>query len=130
MGLWLRFSRGVGVAAVVLGAVVAACSAGALISAGPAFAQSESSIIVQGNRRVEAATIRNYFRVGPGERLDAVRIDEAYKALLATGLFEDVQISQQGGRIVVTVIEAAVINRIQFEGNRQVKDEQLQAETQ
>ena len=40
------------------------------------------------------------------------------------------QISRPGGRIVVTVIENPVINRIAFEGNKKVKDEQLSAEIQ
>ena len=93
-------------------------------------AQAQSAIVVQGNRRVDAETVRSYFRTGPGERLDALKIDEAYRALLATGLFEDVRINQAGGRVVVTVVEARVINRIQFEGNRGVKDEQLNVEVQ
>ena len=84
------------------------------MSAGPALAQPTSSIIVEGNRRVEAETIRSYFRTRPGERLDAVKIDEGWKALLATGLFEDVRVGQSGGRLLVTVVEAPVINRIQF----------------
>src|SRR5205807_4759057 len=54
----------------------------------------------------------------------------AYKALVATGLFQDVRIAQPGGRIVVTVIENPVINRIAFEGNKRVKDEQLKLEIQ
>jgi len=41
-----------------------------------------------------------------------------------------VRISQSGGRLVVTVVEAPVINRVQFEGNRRAKDEQLAAEVQ
>ena len=40
------------------------------------------------------------------------------------------QISRPGGRIVVTVVENPVINRIAFEGNKKVKDEQLSAEIQ
>ena len=35
-----------------------------------------------------------------------------------------------GGRIVVTVVEAQVINRVAFEGNKKIKDEQLAAEVQ
>lgn len=130
MNVLIRLLRGAGLAAALFGMAVGGGGFGALVAGTSAFAQSESSIVVQGNRRVEASTIRSYFRTGPGERLDAVKIDEAYKALLATGLFEDVRISQQGGRIVVTVVEASVINRIQFEGNRAVKDEQLKAEIQ
>jgi outer membrane protein insertion porin family len=101
-----------------------------LVLPGSAVAQTASSIIVQGNRRVDAETIRSYFRTAPGERLDAVKLDEAYKSLLATGLFEDVKIDPSRGRIVVTVVESPVINRIQFEGNRSLKDEQLSAEIQ
>lgn len=88
------------------------------------------TIVVEGNRRVEAETIRSYFRPGPSGRIDNYSIDSAYKALYETGLFQDVRISQSGGRIVVKVIENAVINRIAFEGNRKVKDEQLLSEIQ
>ncbi|MBX6425857.1 MAG: outer membrane protein assembly factor BamA [Variibacter sp.] len=130
MRLLVRLLRGAGVAAALIGGSVGINGLSAALPGAAAWAQAASSIVVQGNRRVDAETIRSYFRTGPGERLDAVKIDEAYKALLATGLFEDVRISQSGGRIVVTVVEASVINRIQFEGNRAVKDEQLSAEIQ
>ena len=95
-----------------------------------AVAQSASSIVVEGNRRVEAETIRSYFRAGPGERLDSYKIDQALKALYATGLFQDVRINQAGGRLIVTVVENPVINRVAFEGNKKVKDDQLLNEVQ
>jgi outer membrane protein insertion porin family len=101
-------------------------------AARPAYAQalSVNSIVVQGNQRVEADTIRSYFRPGPGGRLDAFQIDEGVKALYATGLFQDVRPTIQGGRLIITVVENPVINRIAFEGNKKVKDEQLRAEIQ
>ena len=89
-----------------------------------------SSIVVEGNRRVEADTIRSYFKVAPGERLDAAKIDSALKALYASGLFQDIRFSQSGGRLIVTVVEAPVIDRLAFEGNSKIKDEQLQQEIQ
>src|ERR1700737_573546 len=67
---------------------------------------------------------------GPGGRLDAFQIDEGVKALYATGLFQDIRPSIQGGRLILVVIENPVINRIAFEGNKKVKDEQLRAEIQ
>jgi len=103
---------------------------------GPAAAQpaesgtAATSIVVEGNRRVEADTIRSYFKVAPGERIDAAKIDSALKALYASGLFQDIRISQQGGRLIVTVVEAPVIDRLAFEGNNKIKDEQLQQEIQ
>jgi outer membrane protein insertion porin family len=101
-----------------------------LLAASPAAAQAASSIVVEGNRRVEADTIRSYFRLAPGERLDAAKIDEGFKALYATGLFQDVRIGQSGGRLLVTVVENPVINRVAFEGNKKVTDEQLTQEVQ
>jgi outer membrane protein insertion porin family len=97
-----------------------------------AYAQTPtaSSIVVQGNQRVEADTIRTYFRPGPGGRLDAFQIDEGVKALYATGLFQDIRPSVQGGRLILTVVENPVINRIAFEGNKKVKDDQLKTEIQ
>jgi outer membrane protein insertion porin family len=129
MNLCGRFVRGLSVASFVLAGVflnVAAVS----LAGGVAYSQTVDSIIVEGNRRVEAATIRSYFKAGPGGRLDAQSIDDGYKALYATGLFQDVRINQSGGRLVVTLIENPVINRIAFEGNRKIKDDQLKGEIQ
>ena len=130
MRLWVCVCRRVWGAIIVAGWLALGAAGGVLTNVGPAVAQSESAIVVQGNRRVEASTIRSYFRPAPGGRLDALTIDTGYKNLIATGLFQDVQINQSGGRIVVTVVEAPVINRVAFEGNRRVKDEMLALELQ
>jgi outer membrane protein insertion porin family len=121
--------RGLGVACLVLGGIVLG-GAAVSFTAPPAYAQSVNSIVVQGNQRVEADTIRSYFRAGPGGRLDAFQIDEGVKALYSTGLFQDIRPSIQGGRLILTVVENPVINRIAFEGNKKVKDEQLKSEIQ
>ena len=123
--------RGLGIAGLVLGGIF--LGAGTLsLTTGIAHAQgiTVGSIIVQGNQRVEADTIRSYFRAGPGGRLDAFQIDEGVKSLYATGLFRDVRPATLRGRLVITVIENPVINKIAFEGNKKVKDEQLKAEIQ
>lgn len=130
MRLWVGFFRGIGLAGCVLGGVVLGSVGTALLTAGSALAQTASSIVVEGNRRVEADTIRSYFRAGAGERLDAAKIDAGLKALYATALFQDVRISQPGGRLVVTVVENPVINRVAFEGNKKLKEEQLSTEVQ
>ncbi|MBR0895654.1 outer membrane protein assembly factor BamA [Bradyrhizobium tropiciagri] len=96
----------------------------------PVAAQSVDAITIEGNRRVEAETVRSYFRPGPGGHLDQAAIDDALKELVGTGLFQDVKINRVGGRIVVSVVENPVIDRVAFEGNKKVKDEQLSAEVQ
>jgi outer membrane protein insertion porin family len=115
------------VAGLLLGVALFAVAS---FAAPAAHAQAETSVIVEGNRRVEAETIRSYFKVPPGEHLDAAHIDAALKALYASGLFQDIRISQRGGRLVVIVVEAPVIDRLAFEGNSKIKDEQLQQEIQ
>src|SRR5215467_12559957 len=121
--------RGLGIVCLVLGGI--SLSGGVVsLTARSAYAQTVSSIVVQGNQRVEADTIRSYFRPGPGGRLDAFQIDEGVKALYGTGLFQEIHPSVQGGRLILTVVENPVINRIAFEGNKKVKDDQLKAEIQ
>jgi outer membrane protein insertion porin family len=135
MGMSVRLGRGrwarVGLAVGLLCAGVFGSVALSIGTAGVGVAQSAPTRIdVEGNRRVEADTIRSYFRVGGSERLDSAKIDSALKALYATGLFQDVLITPGNGRILVTVVENPVINRVAFEGNKKAKDEQLSAEVQ
>jgi outer membrane protein insertion porin family len=130
MNLWVRQLRGLCLVGIVLAGGVFCTALGVVATAGYASAQSSGAIVVEGNRRVEAETIRSYFRLNPGERLDSYKIDQALKALYATGLFQDVRINPAGGRLVVTVIENPVINRVAFEGNSKLKDDQLTNEVQ
>jgi outer membrane protein insertion porin family len=117
-------------AAALLAAALVVGLAGALAPSAASAQGAASVIVVQGNRRVDADSIRGYFQLRPGQRLDAAKIDEGLKALYATGMFEDVRVSQSGGRLIVTVVENPVINRVAFEGNKKVKDETLTAEVQ
>jgi outer membrane protein insertion porin family len=130
MRLCLGMVRGLAVGCLILGGILVGAGFVTVASSGAAVAQTVTSIVVEGNRRVEADTVRSYFRPGPGGRIGPEQEDEALKALLATGLFSDVRISRPGGRIVVTVVENPVINRVAFEGNKKAKDEQLSAEVQ
>jgi outer membrane protein insertion porin family len=130
MRRWVGFFRGLGLAGCFLGGLIASSVGTVVLTATPVFAQTASSIVVEGNRRVEAATIRSYFRTAPGERLSEAKINAALKALYATNLFLDVRVRHSGERLVVTVVENPVINQVAFEGNKKVKDEQLKTEVQ
>lgn len=126
----LRGFRGGLLAASILVAMPVAVTATAALVSSTAVAQTAASIVVEGNRRVDVETIRSYFRPGPSGRLDQGTIDDGLKSLIETGLFQDVKINQAGGRLVVSVVENPVIGRIAFEGNKKVKDDQLNAEVQ
>lgn len=130
MKFGLRLRGGLLATLIMFGAPVVA-PIGAVFVSSSALAQTVQSISVEGNRRVEVETIRSYFKPGPGGRLDQGAIDDGLKALIETGLFQDVKINRgAGGQIVVSVVENPVIGRIAFEGNKKIKDEQLTAEIQ
>lgn len=95
-----------------------------------AQAQVVSQIAVEGNQRIETDTVLSYMQLSPGDPFDAVRIDESIKALFQTGLFADVQIARRGNVLVVRVEENPMINRVNFEGNKELKDDALAKEIQ
>src|SRR5664279_4680898 len=130
MGRCVRFVRGLAFLCVVLGGALVGTVGVTVASSGVAVAQTVNSIAVEGNRRVDADTIRSYFKGGAGGQLGPNEIDEGLKSLYSTGLFSDVRINRSGGRLVVSVVENPVINRVAFEGNKKAKDEQLKTEVQ
>ncbi|GLH77524.1 outer membrane protein assembly factor BamA [Bradyrhizobium sp. SSBR45G] len=81
--------------------------------------------MVQGNRRVDAETVKSYFHADANGRYDAAALDAGLKAVVATGLFEDVKVGRSDGRIVVRLAEAKLLDRVAFEGNKKVKDADL-----
>ncbi|WP_245943857.1 outer membrane protein assembly factor BamA [Acuticoccus kandeliae] len=82
--------------------------------------------MVEGNERVDADTVRAYVTIKPGVSYGPREVSESIETLYATGLFEDVSVTQQGGTLVVRVRENSVINLVSFEGNRRVSDEILE----
>lgn len=81
------------------------------------------AVVVQGNRRVDAETIRGY--VSRAGSPAAIRGE-----LMNTGMFSSVNISRRGGQTVVTVRENDSINNVAFEGNKRLKSDFLSGEVQ
>jgi len=82
-------------------------------------------ITVEGNRRIDSDAITAHFHLGSDAAGLATALDTALKELYATGEFEDVRIIHADGHVIVRVVEAPVIGRLQFEGNRLLKDADL-----
>ncbi|MEM8800660.1 MAG: outer membrane protein assembly factor BamA, partial [Pseudomonadota bacterium] len=102
-----------------------------LLLAVPASAQTRgtvSFVTVSGNQRIEADTVRSYVGLSPGDGFNDQVLDRALKRLFGTGLFADVQIRPRGGQIDVTVVENPIINRVVFEGNRRIEDDEMREE--
>jgi outer membrane protein insertion porin family len=89
-----------------------------------------TAIKVEGNQRIEPGTILSYMLVQTGDPFDADRLDRSLKTLYATGLFQDVRITREGDTLVVRVVENPLVNRVAFEGNHKLSDDQLRPEMQ
>ncbi len=113
--------------AVALSAVLVVPTAFAVqfVATSAAEAAVVRNIVVSGNQRIDADTIRNYIAIKPGKPFSSADIDAAVKALFGTGLFSDVQINQSGSSLVVKVSEYQVVNQVLFQGNKKIKDAQL-----
>ncbi|MCO4316508.1 outer membrane protein assembly factor BamA [Phyllobacterium sp. 21LDTY02-6] len=119
-----------------VGAASALAISAALVSSGTivttvagvtaAHAATVSRIEVRGNTRVDAQTVRDNVGITPGKPFSNADIDAATKRLFGTGLFSDVRISQAGGALIVQVSENQVVNQVIFQGNKKIKDPQLQ----
>ena len=87
-------------------------------------------IIVEGNQRVEAETVISYMQIQVGDEFDSEKIDASLKVLFQTGLFADVDIARRRNDLIVTVEENPMINRVNFEGNDEIKDKDLEKEVE
>ncbi len=110
-----------------------ALAMGLVAATTPVLAQESGrvrQIVVQGNQRVEVETVKSYMTIAEGDPYTSERVDRSLKALFNTGLFADVAILHEGEVLVVRVVENPIINRIAFEGNKRIKDEDLERESQ
>ncbi|HEY0421608.1 MAG TPA: outer membrane protein assembly factor BamA, partial [Acetobacteraceae bacterium] len=108
----------------------AARSAAAAPRPAPRAGGTISTIRVEGNQRIEEGTIRSYMLLQPGDPFDTERMDRSLKTLFSTGLFSDASLRREGDTLVVKVAENPIVNRIAFEGNHKLTDDQLRPELQ
>jgi outer membrane protein insertion porin family len=87
--------------------------------------KSDETITVEGNKRVDAATVRSYFRASADGRYDEAARDAGLKALIETRLFDTVTVDRSGEKLVVHVHEAPILGKVVFEGNKRMKDSDL-----
>ena len=82
-------------------------------------------IRVEGTQRVEDETVRAYMVVREGVTDKADLVDQSVKTLFSSGLFADVTIRREGKGLVVIVVENPIVNRVSFEGNSAINDDNL-----
>ena len=114
-----------GLSAVLWSIALALCVFLALPERAAAQEYRFSTVTVEGSDRVGADTILSYAGIARGESVSAARLNDAYQAVIGSGLFESVEFIPQGGRLLIKVSEYPVVSRVAFEGNRALKNEAL-----
>ncbi len=96
-----------------------------------AHAQEQSStftitdIRIEGLQRISSGTVFNALSVNIGDTVSEAALSNALRTVYATGNFEDVAVSRDGGVFIVSVVERPSISDINFEGNKAIKTEAL-----
>lgn len=82
--------------------------------------QRVDSVLVEGNRRVEASSITTIFGIQPGSEISYREIQAGIKSLTNTGQFRDVTVRARGPAtgltLVVSVDEHPLVRRVTIEG--------------
>ncbi|MFK7875060.1 MAG: outer membrane protein assembly factor BamA [Paracoccaceae bacterium] len=100
-----------------------------VFSASPVWPQTFqfNQVVIEGNQRIGDAAILRTAGIARGQQVSAGQVNAALQRLQGSGLFEAVEIVPQGGTLRINVVEFPTVSRINFEGNRRIKDEELSA---
>jgi outer membrane protein insertion porin family len=82
-------------------------------------------IEVKGLQRVALGAALTHIPFNVGDTLNDFRISQSIKALYKSGHFNDIRVYRDGNRLVYRVYERETISEIVFDGNSDLKDEQL-----
>jgi outer membrane protein insertion porin family len=82
-------------------------------------------IEVKGLQRVALGAALTHIPFNVGDTLNEFRISQSIKALYKSGHFNDIRVYRDGNRLVYRVYERETISEIIFDGNSDLKDEQL-----
>jgi outer membrane protein insertion porin family len=81
---------------------------------------------VEGAQRIAEGTIYNYLPINIGDTVDERRLREAGRALFQTGFFQDFEFRREADTLVIVVLERPSILEFTFDGNKDIKDEDLE----
>ena len=94
------------------------------------MAQQDDMVVrdirVEGLQRISEGTVFNYLPVNIGDHLDQARVQEALRAVYATGFFKDVELRWDNGTLIVVVAERPSIESFTIDGNKDIKTEDLE----
>jgi len=90
---------------------------------------SIKKIEIKGNQRISTTAIRSSFRMKEGDPYDPQVVSQDVDAIWSLGFFDNIEVALEemtdGLKVVFLVTERAVIDEIQFQGNKKIKAKKL-----
>jgi len=83
-------------------------------------------IRVRGLQRVALGAALTYIPIRVGDEVDANRIRNSIRSLNSAAYFENIVVLREGNTLIFEVTERPTITSIEFDGNQDIKDEQLE----
>ncbi|WMN59528.1 outer membrane protein assembly factor BamA [Pseudoalteromonas xiamenensis] len=80
---------------------------------------------VEGLQRVALGAALTHIPINIGDTIDDFTVSKTIKALYQSGHFDNIKVLRDGGLLVIQVIERPTISSIEYDGNKDIKDEQL-----
>ena len=94
----------------------------------PSSQASDLEIIIKGNQRVDEQLIKDEIDLAGLKKNSIAAINKSLKNLFASDLFLDAKIYQDGQKMIIEVKENPIINDVEFQNNKKINDDILQAE--
>lgn len=86
-------------------------------------------IEIKGNQRISTTAIRSSIRMKEGDPYDPQLVSQDVDAIWSLGFFDNIEVALEemtdGLKVVFLVTERAVIDEIQFQGNKKIKAKKL-----
>ena len=98
----------------------------------PTMALSSNEFIVkdikiEGLEKISEGALLNYLPVNIGDNLDENRIQESIRSVYSSGFFKNIEFRKDdSGVLIISVLERPSIASINFEGNKDIKTEDLE----
>ncbi len=94
-------------------------------------AQAEDSFVVEdlrleGLQRVALGAALTDIPFNIGDTITEYTLSKTIKSLYASGHFDHIAVSRDGNVVIFDIVERPTISSIEFDGNKDIKDEQLQ----
>ena len=84
-----------------------------------------SSLMIEGNRRIEAATIQSFSGIKEDSVLSVGEVNDAIQLVRDSELFESVAAEFKGTTLIINVVEFPTVNVVTFEGNKLLDETEL-----